>query len=298
MKKLAGATAIVTGASRGLGVHIARALADRGAKVALVARSQADLNDVRRSIVTETKTTVIAVPADVSIPSERQRVLDTVETQLGPVDVLVNNAGIELMAHYEDLAPDDIAHLVDVNLIAPMLFTRAVLPGMLARGRGHVVNMSSLAGKCGAPFAAPYSASKFGLVGLTHALRAEHRGSPVRFSVVCPGFVEDDGMYAQFADGLGIRAPRLVGTTTPAKVTAAVVRAIERDRPDITVNRVPMRPLFTLINAFPRVHSVVMKLTGTTGMMGRVADARRAAPAPVVIDLADRSAPAERPART
>jgi short-subunit dehydrogenase len=287
VKKLAGSTAIVTGASRGIGVHIARALAGKGAKVALVARSVPQLDQQRRDLAA-TGATVLAVAADVTIPSERARVLQETEEQLGPVDILVNNAGIELMSHYDELPADEIARLIDVNLIAPMLLTRAVIPGMIDRGRGHIVNMASMAGKCGAPFAAPYSASKFGLVGFTHALRAEYRGAPVGFSVVCPGFVTDDGMYADFAQALDIEAPRLVGTTSPAKVAAAVLEAIQKNRPDIIVNDMPMRPLFALLAAFPRLHSVVMQATGTTGMMGRVADARRSQPAPVVIDLDER----------
>ena len=291
--KLAGSTAIVTGASRGLGVHIARGLAAKGVQLALVARSAQQLEEVRRDLVSN-GAKVRTISADVVIPSERQRVLDETESTLGPVDILVNNAGIELMSHYEDLPADEIARLIDVNLIAPMLLTRAVVPGMLARGRGHVVNMASIAGKCGAPYAAPYSASKFGLVGFTHALRAEYHGQPVNFSVVCPGFVTEAGMYADFAETEGILAPRLIGTTTPAKVTAAVLEAITKNRPDIVVNRMPMRPLFMLLNAFPRVHSLVMRRTGTTAMMGKVADARKAAPAQVVIDL-DRE---QHPART
>jgi short-subunit dehydrogenase len=294
-RTLAGSTAIVTGASRGLGTHIATRLAQRGVRLALVARSAPHLDELRRRLVDAGAPKVCAIAADVTIPSERQRVVDETEADVGPIDILVNNAGLELMAHYDELAPDDIARLLDVNLAAPMLLTRAVLPGMLARGRGHVVNMASTAGKVGAPFAASYTASKYGLVGFTQALRAEFLGQPVRFSAVCPGFVRESGMYADFGEALGIRAPRLVGTTTPAKVCDAVIGALEKDRAEIVVNAMPLRPLFTLLAAFPGATARVMRLTGVTRMMGKVADSRRvnADSAPVVIDL-EEDAPVER----
>jgi hypothetical protein len=123
------------------------------------------------------------------------------------------------------------------------------------------VNIASGLGKMAMPFAVSYSATKHGLVGATHALRAEYRGSGVGFSVICPGFVRDDGMYAVHEAG-GAVAPRMAGRATPEKVANAVVRAITHDRPEIMVNSAPMRPLVLLMTAFPSLHAPLVKSLG------------------------------------
>ena len=138
-------------------------------------------------------------------------------------------------------------HTVEVNLIAAMLLTRAVLPGMLDRQRGHIVNISSGAGKVGVPFAVAYATSKHGLVGFTNSLRCEYLKSPVGFSVVCPGFVTETGMYARWEDH-GAKAPKLVGRSTPDKVAHVVVRCIQKNRGEALVNTLPVRPLIVLFN--------------------------------------------------
>src|SRR5436309_7263265 len=122
--------------------------------------------------------------------------------------------------------------MVDLNLTAPMLLTHRVLPGMLERGRGHIVFIASLAGKLGPAYEAPYAATKAGLIGLTQSLRAEHLKAPVGFSVVCPGFVAGEGMYQRMVDE-GIESNRLLGTTTIEKVAEGVVEAIREDLPQV-----------------------------------------------------------------
>ena len=223
------ANAIVTGASRGLGVHIARALAISGVNIAVAARSAQQLEAVGAGLVS-LGVKAVAIRADVTVAAERQGLVDRAAAELGPIDILVNNAGTELFSRYTDLDPTEIEAMVNLNLTAPLLLIRAVLPGMLDRGRGHIVNLSSAAGKVATPFEAVYSATKFGLVGATHALRAEHLGSPVGFSVVCPGFVRQDGMYARY-EAQGLTVPLLVGTTTPQKVASAVLKATGRTAP-------------------------------------------------------------------
>ena len=185
MKDLRNANAIVTGASRGLGVHIARALASSGVNVAVAARSAQQLEAVRAELVS-LGVKAVGIRADVTVAAERQELVDRATAELGPIDILVNNAGTEQCSRYTDLDPTQIEAMVNLNLTAPLLLIRAVLPGMLDRGKGHIVNLSSGAGKVAQPFDAVYSATKFGLVGATHALRAEYLGSPVGFSVVCP----------------------------------------------------------------------------------------------------------------
>ena len=147
MDTLTGVTALVTGASRGIGEHLARELARQGANLVLAARSETDLKRVERSVATGHRNTrVVVVPTDVAHESELKNLVARAEAELGPVDLLVNNAGTEQIGHFETLDPDAIERVVAVNLTAALTLTRLVLPGMLARGRGHIVNMASVAG--------------------------------------------------------------------------------------------------------------------------------------------------------
>jgi short-subunit dehydrogenase len=270
VKELRGANAILTGASRGLGVHIARALAARGVNLALAARNQPQLDDVRDETAAM-GVKAVAIATDVTAADQRDELVRRAAGELGPIDVLVNNAGIESVSRFERSDPAEIDAIIALNLTSVLLLTRSVLPGMLDRGRGHVVNMASLAGKSGTPYEVAYSASKWGLVGATHALRAEYVDTPIGFSVVCPGFVRDDGMYARW-EAADIAAPRALGTTSPAKVAAAVVDAIVHDRAEILVNDIPMRAALTFGAALPGLAPRVTKLLGVTDMMCRAAD--------------------------
>ena len=195
MPDLAGRTALVTGASRGLGPLIARALAERGANLVLAARSGDELEAVARSL-RSTGGTAVGVSADVTSESGREALLETATAELGGIDVLVNNAGRERAYEFHRLTRDEIVAIVEVNLIAPMLLTHAVLPQMLERRFGHVVNISSLAAKGCPPYTEPYTATKAGLIAFTKSLRAAYRGTGVSASVVVPGFVADVGMFA------------------------------------------------------------------------------------------------------
>ena len=273
MKDLRNANAIVTGASRGLGVHIARALASSGVNVAVAARSAQQLEAVRAELV-GLGVKAVGIRADVTVAAERQELVDRAAAELGPIDILVNNAGAELASRYTDLDPTQMEAMVNLNLTAPLLLIRAVLPGMLDRGKGHIVNLSSGAGKVAQPFDAVYSATKFGLVGATHALRAEYLGSPVGFSVICPGFVRQDGMTARY-EAQGLRVPSLAGTTTPQKVASAVLKAIREDRAEIIVNSQPIRPMAVLQAAAPQVIPRLAKRIGLTSMTARAAEMRR-----------------------
>ncbi len=273
MKDLQNANAIVTGASRGLGTHIARSLASSGVNVAVAARSAQQLEAVRAELVS-LGVKAVAIRADVTVAAERQELVERAAAELGPIDILVNNAGTELASRYTDLDPTQIEAMVNLNLTAPLLLIRAVLPRMLDRGKGHIVNLSSGAGKIAQPFDVVYSATKFGLVGATHALRAEYLGSPVGFSVICPGFVHQDGQTARY-EAQGLRIPPLAGTTTPQKVASAVLKAIREDRAEIIVNSQPIRPTAALQAAAPPVIPRLAKRVGITSMAARAAEMRR-----------------------
>ena len=273
MKELRGTTAVLTGASRGIGVHIARALAKQGVNLSLAARSEAELDDVRKEM-SALGVRAIATRCDVTNADDRAALLDRTETDLGVPDILINNAGIEVVARFESASEDDLLRTLDVNLLASLMLTRAVVPGMLERRRGHVVNIASGAGKVGVPYGVAYATSKHGMVGMTHSLRCEYHGSPVGFSVVCPGFVSDTGMYARWEDN-GVTAPKIAGRSSPEKVADVVVSCIRKNRAEVVVNTPPVRPLIVLSNIAPGITPSLMKLFGYTGVFRRVADMKK-----------------------
>lgn len=271
MEQLRGTTAIVTGASRGIGVYIARALAKEGVNLALAARSVDDLEHVRTEML-GFGVKAVAIECDVAKPDHRARLVKEAEEQLGPIDILVNNAGIERVARFDTTPEDWFTEILEINLHAPIQLTRAVVPGMLARGRGHVVNISSGAGKVGVAYGSSYSASKHGLVGFTHALRCEYQGKPVGFSVVCPAFVTDAGMYDRWEKG-GIKAPKIAGSCKPEKVASVVINCIKKDKAEVLVNTPPIRPLVVLANIAPGFLPTMMTRLGYTKVFERVAKA-------------------------
>jgi short-subunit dehydrogenase len=250
MQELRGRVALVTGASGGLGTHFARALAREGMEVAVSGRRE----DALASVVEDLRRLGVraeSVPADLSDLTQVDALVDRSEAALGPIDVLVNNAGVELIASFTQFTREELTSMVDINLTAPMLLTHRVVPGMLARGRGHVVFIASLAGKLGPPYTEPYAATKAGLIGLTQSLRAEYLHDPVGFSVVCPGFVAGDGMWQRMTER-GIKSNPLLGETTTEKVTAKLVEAIRRNRPEVVESGAPIRPLLALNQLAPR----------------------------------------------
>jgi short-subunit dehydrogenase len=274
MERLNGRHAVLTGASRGVGMHLALALAKEGVNLTLAARSAGDLQTVRDQVVA-LGCDAIAVPTDVGDADQRAALLAQAEAALGPVDILVNNAGVEWSAFYADQDEAEIHQTMTINLTAPMLLTRAALPSMIKRGEGHILNLASAAGKSGTPYEAAYSASKFGLIGFSHALRAELSGTGVGCSVVCPGFIADDGMYARFADQ-GLKASPILGVSKMSKVTGAVIDAIKKDRADVVVNPTPLRPVVALETIVPGVHGWMMRTLGVTELFAKAAQMRGA----------------------
>jgi short-subunit dehydrogenase len=271
MRELKGRTAIVTGASRGLGVHIARALAAEGVNSAVVARSADALGSLADEL---TKTGVRTVPivADLSELDGLDSVIERAEAALGPIDILVNNAGIDGIRSYPDESDAQTEQMLRVNLLSPMLLTRKLLPRMLARKAGQIVNIASLAGKSSAPYTVSYSASKAGLVAFTHCLRNELRGTGVTASVICPGYVIDEGMFSVTVRDHGVQVSALLGTSKPAHVSNAVVRALKRNRVELTVNPGPIRLMMAVNQLAPATMSWVQdRLLGVDTMMRKVA---------------------------
>ena len=159
--------------------------------------------------------------------------------RFGKIDILINNAGLETEGAYLDLAWEAIQKTIEVNLLAPMALTYHVLPYMLERKEGHIVNIASVAAKIGSPYAATYSGTKAGLAEWTRALRLELEGSGVHFSTILPGYITDVGMFAKF----NLKSPGLLGSTSLQKVANAVVFSIEQEKLEVFVNSSPARLL-------------------------------------------------------
>jgi short-subunit dehydrogenase len=257
---LGGRTALVTGASGGLGQAIARGLAARGADVVLSARQV----DVLESLATEIGGRV--VPCDLADRAAVERLA----ADAGPVDVLVANAGVSLAGRVESSSVADIDRMLDVNLRAPIVLARLLCEGMEARGGGHIVFISSLNGKLGTPRTSLYAATKFGLRGFAQSLREDLRPKGVGVSTVFPGFIRDAGMFHDS----GAKLPPYVGTKTPEDVARAVVRAIERDRGEIDVAPIGLRVGTALGAMAPEVAATVQRKLGATKVTDQYEDAQ------------------------
>ena len=273
MRNLTNRVAIITGASRGLGPYMARALSKEGMRLVLGARSLDELEKVAQDI-RDAGGTATAVRCDVTSPADRQKLVDTAMAEHSRIDVLVNNAGIELTAHFETQPEAEIASVIDVNLTSALLLTRLVTPIMLERKAGHVINVSSLAGKVAVPFSIPYATSKAGMIAFTESFRCEFKSRGLSASVICPTFVNEAGMYADMQERAGVKANLMAGATSPAKVAANVVTAIKRNRPEMLVYRGPGRLVTGFAELAPGLFERVYPLFGTNKVFGELADAR------------------------
>jgi short-subunit dehydrogenase len=272
VKELRGRNALVTGAGGGLGAYIARALAGEGVNLALTDLPEASVDGLSAELRTR-GVEVKHAPADVTDRDERRRLAAWAADALGPIDILVNNAGVEFGGPFLDNEAEELELTVAVNLLAVMDLTRLLLPGMLQRGRGHVVSMASLAGKIPPPQLASYAATKHGIVGFTASLRAEYGKEPVGFSAICPGFVSRAGMYGRIEPYIeGGSIP--MGTIPPERVGEAVVRAVREDIGEIILNRRPVKPLILLNGIAPGAMARLARLRPIRESMQKMTKAR------------------------
>jgi 3-oxoacyl-[acyl-carrier protein] reductase len=186
-KPLAGSVALITGASRGIGKAIAERLARLGASLSLSARDGNRLDAVASELQSSTRT--VTIPADLTRPDQIASLVSQTEQALGPIGVLVNNAGVGMFSPIQDASDSDWDTILDTNLKAVFLLTKAVAPGMIRRRTGHIVNIASLAGKNAFAGGAIYCASKWGLLGLTQCAAEDLRSYGIRVSAICPGSV-------------------------------------------------------------------------------------------------------------
>jgi len=257
MKNIKGKTAILTGASRGLGPYIAQTLAKQFVNIALVARSESGLIQTANKLK-DRNINIECFPTDLTDAKARKDLLQQVKTKMGHIDILINNAGVERVYSYVELSTIEIEQMIQTNLTAPMMLTRLILPDMIANKCGHIVNMSSLGGKKGSPYSGTYAATKAALIQWTFSLRAELKGTGVSSSVICPGFVSQAGMFAEYNK----KAPKIVGETTPEKVADAVIRAIKNNLAEVVVNSKPIWPMIIMEAIHPELSTWFLKTFG------------------------------------
>jgi short-subunit dehydrogenase len=245
---LAGRSVLLTGATGGLGHAIARRLRAAGAELVLTGRRA----EVLEPLATETGARSVAV--DLADPAQVERLA----REHAGVDVLVANAGLPGSGLLTSFSIEEIDRALAVNLRAPMVLARTLSEPMVARGSGHLVFMSSLAGKVGTPRSPVYSATKFGLRGFAQSLREDLRPSGVGVSAIFPGFVRDAGMFHD----TGTKLPPGVGTVSPQDVADAVVRAIERNRGEVDVAPVGLRAGAKAAGLAPDLAATVQRKLG------------------------------------
>jgi uncharacterized protein len=261
--QLDGSTALLTGATGGIGQAIAEALYAAGARVLLSGRRTELLDEVRARLGDR----AVSLPADLAEPGAAA----DLAARAGDADVLVANAGLPGSGRLDGFTPDEIDRALDVNLRAPMQLTRALLPGMLERGRGHLVFISSLSGRVASSGSSVYSATKFGLRGFAAGLREDLHLTGLGVTVVYPGFVSEAGMFADS----GARLPRWVGTVTPEQVAEAVVRGVERERAEIDVAPLSLRAGTFAGSIAPVTVARLQRRLGSDRIARRIAEGQR-----------------------
>jgi NADP-dependent 3-hydroxy acid dehydrogenase YdfG len=231
MRSIQNQIAVVTGAGRGIGRAIAIELGRLGAKVVLTARSRAELEETGSAIGPNAS----VMPANVRRKEELQAVFEQTASAVGPVDILVNAAGLGIFGPVATFKDEDFETLIETNLRGIFLTCRLVLPSMIERKQGHIVNIASIAGKVGSANRAVYCASKFGVVGFTESLAEELRQFGIRASVVCPGSTD-----TRFSPGEGSAKAR-EKMLRPEDIAYAV-RTIVTQESNSFISEIIMRP--------------------------------------------------------
>lgn len=264
MTIIAGQTILLTGASRGIGRFIAHELAQKQATVICISRSQEGLDRVCAEI-NALGGKGIGIPFDISNVEQLPFLVEKIEQLVGSVDILINNAGIEIYKAFQDYSLANIQSVLSINLLAAMELTRLLMPNMLNQGNGNIVNIASLAAKKGHPYDSIYSASKAGLLMWSNAVRQELVGTGVSIYTICPGYISNYGMLAD----TGIPAPKLAGISKAEDVAKAVIRAMEKNQVEVIVNGNIIMQFFTKLllaieQLLPRLTDAVNRYLGVT----------------------------------
>ena len=258
---ISGSRVLLTGATGGIGQAIARALHARGASLVLTGRR----TDVLEPLAGETGGRTLAV--DLADRDALSRLLD----EAGDVDVLIANAALPGSGALDDFSIEEIDRLLEVNLRAPIVLARELAPAMAARGRGHLIFISSLSGKAATAGSSLYSATKFGLRGFSLGLRGDLHGGGVGVTTVFPGFIRDAGMFHE----AGVPLPKGVGTKAPEDVAAAVIKALETDPPELDVAPLSLRVGAAFSGIAPGLSAAAARRLGSDGIAGAMAEGQR-----------------------
>ena len=270
--ELRGKTALVTGASRGIGPHLAAALAGRGMNLVLTGRSKPELE----AVAAEQRARgvrVVTVVTDLLDADARALLVGAADRELGGVDVLVNNAGGDPLREFDQMSIEENLAILDLNLTAPIALTHLVLPGMLARQQGHIVNISAMAGRVSFPFTEAYAAAKDGVIGFTRVLRSDYRARGVSASVLILGAVRGAGQGQRTLDDMhrpssGFMAP-------VDSVAKALLRSLDRDKAEIVVMPGPGRLMRALMDYFPGMGPWMNRQLGADRTLREVQEFKR-----------------------
>ena len=239
---------LITGASRGIGCYIANAIAKHGGNIALLALpSDLALLHSQEGKLMRFNITAKSFAADLSDSQQISDVIKKISEEFGEIDIFISNAAIESVGIFDEQTEQVLEKTIAVNLLAPMLITKKLLPQMLSKRSGHIVTISSFAGKLGSPYQSVYSATKAGLNKWILGMKREFRGSGVSFSTISPNYVSNTGMYADILQKASenLRTPKIAGEVTPPKVASVVVRSILKDKTDKIVGS----PLLKVVSA-------------------------------------------------
>ena len=259
--QISGSTVLLTGATGGIGHAIARALGARGASLILTGRR----TEVLEPLAAELGARMLTVDL-----SDREAV-DRLALDAADTDILVANAALPSTGTLDSFSVEQIDRALDVNLRAPIVLARALTPRMVERGSGHLVFISSLSGKATTPRTAIYNTTKFGLRGLSSALRADLHGTGVGVSAIFPGFIRDAGMFADAE----VKLPPGIGTRTPEDVAAAVIKAIERDRAELDVAPLALRGSTVFASLAPQLAAAVARKLGSDDITRQMHEGQR-----------------------
>lgn len=252
---------LLTGATGGIGHAIARDLSARGARLVLTGRR----TDVLEPLADELGARALAV--DLSDAAA----VDQLIADAGDVDVLIANAAVPGSGPLFEYTVEQLDRALDVNLRAPMVLARVLGERMVERRAGHLVFISSLAGKVVPTGSSVYSATKAGMRAFAQSLRQDLHGTSVGVSCVFPGFISDAGMYAE----TGVDLPRYLGTKRPEDVAAAVAKAIEADRGEIDVAPLPVRLGAVISGVAPGVSATLQRRLGSQRISAAMGEAQK-----------------------
>jgi uncharacterized protein len=261
--RLDGSTVLLTGATGGIDRAVARAVHGRGASLILTGRKREVLEELRADLGGRAE----ARPADLSDPASMRELIG----ESAEIDVLIANAAVPGSGRLDSYSDEELDRALDVNLRSPMHMTHALVPGMVERGRGHLVYVSSINGKLATPGSSIYSATKFGLRGFAAALRQDLHGTGVGVTCVFPGFVSDAGMWADSKQ----ETPPGIGTRSPEQVAEAIAGAIEKDRGEVDVAPLFVRGSAKLAGVAPGLVAAIQRRAGAAEISENLAEAQK-----------------------